>query len=226
MVAEEKCIANFLFSVFLDPASDLFMARLGELHIKKPTEGSHSRGLGLKVKNLGKVIKTKLKATWTSLPPASPPASLPLLTLCLPAFSFLQPCSAAGFSPLFLGRSTVSLLCPSSFLFLSIFPVRLSFLLASSSLCPFSFSPSSVYLLCPSSAPWYNGNGWLGVKHPVTYLLAYINPCLCVCWPDDAEVQDYHIAYMSFALAFSDISQKFTSTPRLQFSPCIVTGNQ
>lgn len=61
MVTEEKCIAHFLFSVFLDAASDLFMARLGELHSKKQTEGSHSRGLGQKVKNLGKVIKTKLK---------------------------------------------------------------------------------------------------------------------------------------------------------------------
>ncbi|KAL8614128.1 hypothetical protein ACOMHN_026345 [Nucella lapillus] len=38
---------------------DLFMTRLGELQSKR--EGSQSRGLGRKVKDLGKAIKTKLK---------------------------------------------------------------------------------------------------------------------------------------------------------------------
>jgi hypothetical protein len=39
----------------------LFNQRLGELHAKRLTEGSQSKGIGQKVKNLGKAIKTKLK---------------------------------------------------------------------------------------------------------------------------------------------------------------------
>ncbi|KAK7098428.1 hypothetical protein V1264_002726 [Littorina saxatilis] len=40
---------------------DLFMQRLGELQAKRQTEGSQAKGLGQKVKNFGKAIKTKLK---------------------------------------------------------------------------------------------------------------------------------------------------------------------
>ena len=53
-----------------------------------------------------------------------------------------------------------------------------------------------------------------------------LNTYLCVRQPNDAKIYDYHLAYMSFPLAFSYISHKFTSTPVLQFSPCIVTCNQ
>ncbi|KAL8594866.1 hypothetical protein ACOMHN_016107 [Nucella lapillus] len=40
---------------------DLFMARLGELQKKQQMEGVPAKGIGQKVKNLGKALKTKLK---------------------------------------------------------------------------------------------------------------------------------------------------------------------
>ena len=48
------------FHTFLILFSDLFHQRLGELQSKRSTESSSNKGIGRKVKNFGKAIKTKL----------------------------------------------------------------------------------------------------------------------------------------------------------------------
>ena len=91
------------------------------------------------------------------------------------------------------------------------------------------FDNSYVAQQKPFSLPCFNSQNAVcmaALKQNDCSVAPQAKSSLRVRQPDDTKIQDYHIAYMSFPLAFSYISHKFTSTPGLQFSPHIVTCNQ